>query len=150
MNILGVDPGYSLGYAVVNPSGVVISGVFRPKGKTHDKLSSIYRFVRNLIAKHSVSLLAIERAFYGKSVPSLVKLSEARGAVLAAAGEFHLDVKEIHPSEAKKWVCGYGSADKEQVIYMVSKIFGVEVESHHEADALALAYTALSLVEAGR
>ena len=147
MNVLGVDPGYNLGYALIGREGIITSGILKTKGDASFRLFSIYSFVNDIIENYPVAAIAIEKSVYGKSVPSLIKLSEARGAVLVAAGKHKLPVIEVHPVEVKKGICGYGKASKEQVLYMVGRLFQLEVNNHHEADAIALAYVALGKLE---
>lgn len=54
-----------------------------------------------------------------------------------------VEVVEIHPTEMKKSITGNGSANKEQVIFMVKQILALENINHHEADAIALALCAI-------
>ena len=145
MRILGVDPGYTLGYAVVEDERNLLTfGILKTEGSSSRRLSSIYNKVLSLIGEFSVDLLALEEAFYGKNAKSLIKLAEARGAVLAAAGSRNVEVVELHPSEVKRGVTGRGSATKEQVRFMVSQIFGLKKINHHEADAISIAFCAFS------
>ncbi len=145
MRILGVDPGYNLGYAVVEDERNLLTfGVLKTKGTSSERLSTIYNKIFSIIGDFSVSVLALEEAFHGRNSKSLIKLAEARGAVLAAAGSRGIVVVELHPSEVKRGVTGRGSATKEQVRFMVSQIFGVRNISHHEADAISIAFCAFS------
>ena len=140
MTVLGVDPGYHLGYAVFKNQKLLDFGTLRTRGETAKKLSQIFTFVTKLIEEHQVDILSIEKAFGGRSVPSLIKLSETRGVVLSAAGMLGITVVELHPSQVKKAITGNGSATKEQMIFMVKNLFELEKVNHHEADAIALAY----------
>ena len=145
--ILGIDPGYSLGYAVVDNGRVKIHGTLKTRGTPPERLARIRDLVNSLVEEFKVSIIAIETAFYGKSVPSLIKLAETRGVVLSVAGERGIEVMELHPSRIKRGITGNGRADKRQVIYMVEKITGLKELSEHEADAIAAALCAYEEVK---
>ncbi len=140
MRVLGVDPGYSLGYALLEGDRLVEHGTLSPKGTTAERLSSLYKGVLELINRLDAQVVALEKAFYGRSVPSLVKLAQVRGVVLAAAGTAGVEVVEVHPAEAKRGITGRGSATKEQVVFMVKNIFNLDKITTHEADAISIAF----------
>ncbi len=147
MAILGVDVGYNLGYAVLG-EGLLEHGLLRTRGDVHRRLAEIFEHVSSIIRRFGIECVAVEKLFYAKSIPSLVKLAESRGAVLAAAGAMDVPVVELHPADVKKGITGNGAATKEQVLFMVKNIFGIDGISHHEADAIAIALYARRLREA--
>ena len=65
----------------------------------------------------------------------------ARGAALVACAECDLEVLEFSPSQIKLAVVGTGSAEKDQVQYMVRQLLALEdvPRPDHAADALAAA-----------
>ena len=130
MIVLGIDPGTAVtGYGVVRgePFGalaLVECGVIRTK--PHDplpvRLREIYEDVRALLARHRPDALSIEDVFYSRNVRTTVVLGHARGVVLLAAEQAGIEIAEYPPAEIKKAVVGTGSATKEQVQFMVTRL----------------------------
>ena len=85
--------------------------------------------------------VSIETVFAGKNVSSTLKLSHARGVLIAAAARFGIPVFEYEPRLVKKAIVGYGHAEKPQVRAMVLALLArprdrVPLDA---ADALAVA-----------
>ncbi|RKZ31376.1 crossover junction endodeoxyribonuclease RuvC [bacterium] len=147
MRILGIDPGTrNMGWGLIEVNGgetdVRSSGVFRPKENDRiDKLVEIHRFVLELIDKNKPDIVAVENTFYGKNVQSMIKLGEARSAVILAAALSEVDVTTFAPREIKMALVGNGNATKEQVAFMVKRLLDVPNDCPlDETDALAVAY----------
>ncbi len=51
-----------------------------------------------------------------------MKLCQVRGVVLLLGEAHGMEIFEYAPMEIKKGLTGYGRAEKDQIIYMVSKI----------------------------
>ena len=70
-----------------------------------------------------------------------LKLSHARGVLLAAAARFEIPVFEYEPRLVKKALVGYGQAEKPQVRAMVLTLLGRQRDRVplDAADALAVA-----------
>ncbi|NJN63488.1 MAG: crossover junction endodeoxyribonuclease RuvC [Acidobacteria bacterium] len=107
---------------------------------------------RTLLAAHARFLetqrpdvAAIEGLFHHRNVRSALALAEARGALLAALGEFGVPVIEYPPATVKMTICGSGSASKEDVHRAISRTFptllvGMDASLPRDAtDALAVA-----------
>ncbi len=130
MIVLGLDPGTAItGYGVVagEPHGVprlIECGVIRTPA--HEPLPSrlrgIHEAVTELIARHRPHVLAIEDVFYAKNVRTTVVLGHARGVAMLAAAQAGIAVHEYAPASVKKSVCGTGSATKQQVQFMVTRL----------------------------
>ena len=75
------------------------------------------------------------------NVQSAFATGQARGAALVACAERDLEVLEFSPSQIKLAVVGTGSAEKDQVQYMVRQLLALEdvPRPDHAADALAAA-----------
>ena len=88
-----------------------------------------------------VDVLALEEAFFGKSVQSALRIGEARGVVLVAAARAGIPVAQYPPATIKKAVTGRGGATKEQVQEMVRITLGLAAppQPADAADALAIA-----------
>ena len=147
MLILGVDPGSTAtGYGIIKKEGSrsvhVASGVIRLSGsQDHPKrLGKVFRSLEEVVNEHAPSIMVVESLFLGENTQSLMKLSQVRGVVLVL-GELHgMDIFEYSPMEIKRGLTGYGRADKQQMIFMVSKLLGLQgLKSSDQADALAMA-----------
>ena len=149
MIILGIDPGSrKAGFALIRVQGKKIdyidSGVLRYDGEKEflDRLGLIYDSCRDLVNMHEPNEVAIESLIYVKSVTSLAKLAQARGAMVAAFMATHQKkVSEYSPNLIKSTVTGHGHATKESVDKSLQMIFGknIEFKTHDESDALAIA-----------
>jgi crossover junction endodeoxyribonuclease RuvC len=148
MIILGIDPGSrKAGYAVIRCQGrslvYVDSGVmtFHHIDNFVDRLRPIYQDCELLIERFHPQAISVESLIYAKSVSSLAKLAQARGAMLAALSkESAVKIFEYSPTLIKSTVSGHGSSDKESVEKALSMIFGKKIyKSNDESDALAIA-----------
>jgi crossover junction endodeoxyribonuclease RuvC len=148
MIILGIDPGSrSAGYAFIESQGKRVkyldSGVlkFDHVDTFLDRLPLIYDKFSELIKKHQPDEIALESLIYVKSVSSLAKLAQARGAMAAASmKEMNGKIYEYSPNLVKSTVCGHGHADKQSVEKSLSWLLGQRnYKTHDESDALAIA-----------
>jgi crossover junction endodeoxyribonuclease RuvC len=146
--VLGVDPGTrSVGIGVVDRIGnrlvpvhwsVVAPG--RMKGDLPARLKAIHAGIREAISAHEPDVVAMEEAFFGKSVSSALRIGEGRGVALLAAAMEGREVAQYPPATIKKAVTGNGNAGKAQVNRMVKVILGIGEEVPEDAgDALAVA-----------
>ena len=147
MIIIGVDPGSTAtGYGIISKNGSrskhVASGVIRASSKIPQskRLQKIYKELEFVIQEHSPEVMVVESLFHANNSQSLMKLSQVRGVILLLGELNGMSVFEYAPMEIKKGLTGYGRADKGQMLYMVSKILGLQsLSSSDEADALAMA-----------
>jgi crossover junction endodeoxyribonuclease RuvC len=103
----------------------------------------------HFLSEHLVELLgelrpaavSVETVFSAKNVASTVKLSHARGVLLAAAARFDIPVFEYAPRLVKKALVGHGQAEKPQVRAMVLALLARQRDRVplDAADALAVA-----------
>ena len=148
MKILGIDPGSrSAGWALIETSGRKInfldSGTLKYDKIENfiDRLAVIYNSIDELMQLHTPDEVSIESLIYVKSVTSLAKLAQARGAMLSAVVQTHVGkVFEYAPNLIKSTVSGYGHADKFAMEKTLKMIFGdLSFKSNDESDALAIA-----------
>ena len=64
----------------------------------------------------------------------VLRTGHARGVILLAAANARIDIAEYPPAEIKKTVVGTGSATKEQVQFMVTRLLRLKT-APHPADA---------------
>ena len=148
MIILGIDPGYGrLGYAVLRSEGgtivLVEAGCIETsKDDTHAaRLSEIASRVRALFEEYHPERLVIEQLLFTKNQTTGLAVAEARGVVLAVAGAFGCDVREVGPMQVKLAVTGYGHAEKSQVQEMVKHLLHLDYipKPDDAADSCAIA-----------
>jgi crossover junction endodeoxyribonuclease RuvC len=145
--VLGIDPGSRItGYGILRAEArrisYVASGCIRVHAETLvEKLQQIYSGVIELIQQYQPNEFAIEEVFLAHNVRSALKLGQARGAAIVAAGRFALPVNEYAARKVKQTVVGYGAADKAQVQHMVQQLLSLNAKPMSDAaDALAIAY----------
>ena len=118
MFVLGIDPGLTrTGYGILETRGsrsrAVVAGVIRtdPAAGIAQRLAELYHDLREIVAEHDIAEAAIEEVFVNRNLHTAMAL------------------------------CGYGSADKEQV----QKVVAMRLELPQApkpadaADALAIA-----------
>jgi len=146
--ILGIDPGSIVtGYGVIsieNGETVVVKwGVIRARkaDPLPKRLHTIYRNLIELIETVLPDCVAVECAFYGSNVKSLIAMGQSVGIILLASAEKGLDAFQYTPREVKKSVVGTGGASKEQVQRMIFTILSLKPSDVplDATDALAVA-----------
>lgn len=157
MIVLGIDPGTAAtGYGVVagEPFGslsLIECGVIRTTARDPlpVRLREIYDDVCELITRHHPDALSIEDVFYARNVRTTVVLGHARGVILLAAEQAHIEIHEYPPAEIKKAVVGTGAATKEQVQFMVTRLLRLK-SVPQPADAADGAAAALAHIMSAR
>ncbi len=152
MRVLAIDPGFDrLGIAVIEgdpskPTHVWSDCVEPEKGTPSARLFTVYDSVVQAIKTHAPDRLAIESLFFSTNVKTAMKVAEARGAVLAAAGSAGIEAQEYSPQEIKLAVTGYGAADKKAVAAMIPHLISLPIKKRldDELDAIALGIAALT------
>lgn len=146
--ILGIDPGTSLmGYGLIRCQGkktemLTMGEVNLQKIKDpYLTLSKIFDRTIQLIDHYNPDELAIEAPFFGKNVQSMLKLGRAQGVAIAAALSREIPIFEYAPRKIKQSITGKGTAEKEQVAYMLQQIYKFpEIPNNLDAtDGLAVA-----------
>ncbi len=155
MNILGIDPGSrNLGYCIVHWDGkkftLVEAGLLKMKEKDlQSQMVELVEGIDVILKSHTIDEVAIEDIFFAYNPKSVIKLAQFRGAlclkILQEIGFFH----EYTALQVKKAVTGNGKATKEQVAFMVKRLFGIkkEIKPLDITDAMAIALTHLQRVK---
>lgn len=156
MIVLGIDPGLAhTGWGIVENRGTVL--------RTHaygciettttqslmERLSCIASTLVEVVKKYEPAAVAIEEVFFGQNTKSAIATAHARGAALVACASLSKDLGEYTPMQIKQAVVGTGSAEKQQVIYMVRRILELDHDPKpdHCADALAVAICHINSTE---
>ena len=144
MNILGIDPGSRItGFGLITVNKLkftyINSGCIRTQGDLNDRVVIIYSGIKEILEKHQVDIVVIERVFMRPDRPNpdaAIKLGHARGAVISAA--VGLPIVDYSPNQIKKTLVGKGHASKEQVSFMVQELLKLNKAPQADAaDALA-------------
>lgn len=148
MRILGIDPGTVVtGIGIIDSTGSKVTlidydSVVSYKGlPLSERLKKIYDVCTEKIKLYNPKELAIETAFYGKNIQSLLKLGQARGVAIISAINLNLSIYEYSPREIKKSITGNGASSKDTVGCVVKSLLGIkeELDNHDITDALAVA-----------
>ncbi|MBH26415.1 MAG: crossover junction endodeoxyribonuclease RuvC [Candidatus Marinimicrobia bacterium] len=150
MVIIGFDPGLShTGYAVLNKEGnninLVQCGLISPKRNKSlsERLFTIFLETNKLLEDFNPNLVVIENVFYGKNVQSAIKLGQAKASIMLSSEKYNIDMVDYTPREIKQSIVGNGAASKEQVEFMVKKIFKLDdtmLKRNDISDAIAVAW----------
>ena len=148
MRIIGIDPGTNLlGFGVID----VVRGEpvlvdmdvldLRKEADAYAKLQRICLEIGRVCDTYRPDVMALESPFLGKNAPVIFKLGRAQGAAIIAAVSRGIAVHEYAPRKAKVAITGNGSASKEQVANMISRLLKVELNPSHldATDAVAIA-----------
>ncbi|MFH1611895.1 MAG: crossover junction endodeoxyribonuclease RuvC [bacterium] len=149
MIILGIDPGTAIvGYGFLNKTPnnnleVIDYGCIftEPEFSTAERLIEVEKQLTKLIKKYKPSVVGVEDLFFFKNVKTAVKVSQARGVILATVARLNIPIEEYTPLQIKQAVTTYGRADKKQVQQMVKLLLNLEKipKPDDAADALAAA-----------
>jgi len=147
IRILGLDPGLRrTGWGVVVLDGARLShvahGVIAPSDRLpfSERLLTLFEGVAAIVAAHAPDEAAIEETFVTANGSSTLKLGHARAAVMLAPARAGLQVAEYAATVVKKSVVGTGSADKDQVAFMIRRLLPAAGDATADAaDALAVA-----------
>ncbi|MBE6726595.1 MAG: crossover junction endodeoxyribonuclease RuvC [Ruminococcaceae bacterium] len=150
MVILGIDPGIAIvGWGVIESFGVgkklrpVDYGAITTPSTmtTEDRLWEVHRELSAVIKTYCPEAASIEELFFNSNQKTGIIVAEARGVLLLACRQGGVPIYEYTPLQIKGAVAGYGRADKQQVIRMVTTFLGLKEPPKPDdtADALAAA-----------
>ncbi len=148
MFVLGIDPGLSrCGYGVVEQAGrrprAVAAGVLRtePDDPVPIRLAALRDDLRQLIAEHHPSVVAVERVLFQVNARTAIPVAQAAGVAMVEGVAAGADVVEYSPNQVKQAIAGDGRADKQQMERMVQTLLGISrpLRPVDAADAIALA-----------
>ncbi|MDR1855767.1 MAG: crossover junction endodeoxyribonuclease RuvC [Desulfovibrio sp.] len=151
---VGIDPGsLRTGWGVVRETSGVLQlvdcGIIRtnPKESFPNRLAHIYREMLAILERLEPEEAAIEEIFTAKNASSALKLGQARGVAIAACAARSMPVRDYEATFIKKSLVGTGSAEKEQVAFMVKRLLNVKSADWalDTSDALAVAICHLTM-----
>jgi len=144
--IIGIDPGYDrCGWACVMQKNGVLEVLGSGCIQTSNRATLAVRYrdlqdqLSTILNTYSPTEAGVETIFFSRNVTTALKVSEARGVVLATLAGRGIEIAEYNPSQIKSAVTGVGNADKKQVLKMIRLLTHYEVSPKldDEADAIA-------------
>ena len=153
MKTLAIDPGYGrCGIAVVSGTATSQTCEFSDCIETNsndnfpDRLAEICAVVRKTINEYEPDTLAIERLFFNQNTTTAMKVAQVKGAIILEATRAGMETDEYTPQDIKTAVAGHGSAQKRQVMQMITQLVDIRKEAKHddEYDAVAVGITCLA------
>ncbi len=149
LRVCAVDPGLTrCGIAVVDIAAnrraklVAVTVVGSPGTEPiGHRLSIIDQAMDEWLAAYQPDHLAVERMFAQHNTPTVMGTAQASGVAIAAAARRNIPTALLTPSEVKAAVTGSGTANKQQVTAMVTRILGIDTppKPADAADAIAIA-----------
>lgn len=148
--VLGIDPGLSrCGYGAVEQDGpgrpprAIAAGVVTTPSELAVplRLALLRGDLDEIVGEYRPDVVVVERVFFQTNARTAMSVGQASGVALLTAIERGCSVAEYTSNEVKQAVTGYGSATKEQVQAMVTRLLGLDVipRPADVADALGLA-----------
>lgn len=149
--VMGVDPGTGrMGWAIVEGNRsvqrLIACGCVETEShmKQSLRLMEIDKALVKLIDEFKPIESAVEELFFFKNAKTVIRVAEARGAIVVALQRAGLSVFDYTPLQIKQSVTGYGRADKKQVETMVKNILKLKDYPKQLDDAMDAVATALT------
>ncbi|KAA0023468.1 crossover junction endodeoxyribonuclease RuvC [Antrihabitans cavernicola] len=149
MRVMGVDPGLTrCGLSVIEGGtgrkviALDVDVVRTPADMDlAERLLLIADAAEYWMDTHKPTVVAVERVFAQNNVRTAMGTAQAGGVIALGAARRGIPVAFHTPSQVKSAVTGNGTADKNQVTAMVTRILGLQTKPTpaDAADALALA-----------
>jgi crossover junction endodeoxyribonuclease RuvC len=126
---------------------MVECGVVRPRGDGRAaRLADLDRRLEAIVERVAPDAAAVESTFTARNPRSALALAESRGVVLAVLGRGGIDVASYSPAQVKSSIVGTGRAEKQQIVFMIVRLLGLErAPAQDAADAAAVALTHVHL-----
>ncbi len=157
LRILGIDPALrTTGYGAIERCNgrvrLIEAGVVVPSlhGTLEERLRELHGAICDVIAQTEPELVVIEELYTTYKNPrSALLMGHARGVLCLASAQAGVAVHTLGHARVKRALVGSGSARKEQVNAMVTRLLGLRraPKPHDVSDALALALAFLNVVD---
>ena len=147
MNVLGLDPGTSFGFAVFSDGKLATFGEWNLKPKRHEgggmRFVRLKAYLSELLDENKIDLIFYELVRRHAGTDAAHVYGGLLGAVTALAEERGLPYRGVPVGTCKKAFCGKGNASKQMMIDEASRRFGIAV-TDNEADAMAVALAGMA------
>ena len=129
MRVLGLDVATKTGFAVLQDSDIIDTGIIKLNSK-HDyrtRLQCLRNSVLKLLEEHNPDVVALEAVYttnnrQRQNVKTVALLNQMRGVVVECIPQ-DIEVVDVYNRTAKKQVMGSGSCTKQQVFDWVVKVY---------------------------
>ena len=149
MKILGIDPGLAtIGYGIVeklkndNTVAVDYGVILTPKTETLPvRLAMLEEGINKILHKYEPDEISLEELFFSKNITTGIPVAHARGVILLTCIKYCGRLYEYTPNQIKQSLTGYGKADKQQMMKVVTSMLHLDKIPRPDdaADALAVA-----------
>ena len=147
MNVLGLDPGTSFGFAVFSDGKLATFGEWNLKPKRHEgggmRFVRLKAYLSELLDENKIDLIFYELVRRHAGTDAAHVYGGLLGALTALAEERGLPYRGVPVGTCKKAFCGKGNASKQMMIDEASRRFGIAV-TDNEADAMAVALAGMA------
>jgi crossover junction endodeoxyribonuclease RuvC len=157
MRVLGLDPALRVtGYGVIERRGrslaLVEAGVVSPRTDRalELRLAELHAGIVSLLAQTTPDVVVIEELYTTYKNPmTAILMGHARGVMCLASAQAGVPVQTLGHSHVKRALVGSGSARKDQVNAMVTRLLNLRVapKPNDVSDALAIALAYLNISE---
>lgn len=157
LRILGIDPALRItGYGAIERRNgavhLIEAGVVAPsaRGTLEQRLNELHAGITEVIAQVEPASIVIEELYTSYKNPrAALLMGHARGVLCLAGAQAGIAVHTLGHARVKRALVGSGSARKEQINAMVTRLLRLRrlPEPHDVSDALALALAFLNLIE---
>jgi crossover junction endodeoxyribonuclease RuvC len=157
LRILGIDPALrTTGYGAIERWNgrvrLIEAGVVVPSARCtlEERLRELHCGITEVIAATQPALVVIEELYSTYKNPrAALLMGHARGVLCLASAQAGVAVHTLGHARVKRALIGSGSARKEQVNAMVTRLLGLRrsPKPHDVSDALALALAFLNVVD---
>ena len=146
MIVLGIDPGATMGWAVLRrtkrASKLVASGVLKYKSPTLERWRKLHDDVRVLLMKYSPTDIVVERPMNLKSWGAIRSVTGTIVIVERIAASYRGAFGYVHANDIKEVATKKRSATKEEMQRAAKKRWRLrELPKPDEADAMWIAQT---------
>jgi crossover junction endodeoxyribonuclease RuvC len=157
VRVLGIDPALRCtGYGVIERRNgrvhLIEAGIVAPsaRGSLEERLCALHAGIGEVIAQTKPTLAVIEELYANYRNPrTALLMGHARGVLCLAGAQAGIAVHALGHAHVKRALVGSGSARKEQVNAMVTRLLGLRrpPQPHDVSDALALALAFLNIMD---
>lgn len=97
-----------------------------PDYSVEERLEIIYNELDTIIKKYKPEAVSVEELFWNTNQKTGIVVAEARGVILLCARLNNVPVFEYTPLQVKQSITGYGRAEKNQIITLVTMLLGLK------------------------
>ena len=151
IRVLGIDPGtIKCGYGIIVKDGnhlqIEEMGFISSSSKDLQiQMIKMGEAFDEIFNNFDIDEVAMESIFFSYNPKSIIKLAQFRGALSMKILSYVERFGEYTPLQIKQALTGNGKSSKEQVAFIVSKIFGLQstIKPLDVTDAIAVGLTHL-------